>query len=90
MTQAAVTSLKPVQAGFPRMDCHRADGAGEGVPANDPCPMALVSLFPSAATHSLQIQVGPPALKLRLLHPKDVEPLGWKSFEKPPGLHISR
>ena len=89
MTWAAVTSLKPGQACFPRMDCHGADGAGEDVPANEPCRMALMSLFPSAATHNLQIQVGPPALKLRLLHPKDVEPLGWKSFEKPRGLHVS-
>ena len=24
-------------------------------------------------------------MKLRLLHPKDVEPLGWKSFENPVG-----
>ena len=85
MTWAAVTSLKPGQARFPRMDCHGADGAGECVPANEPCHMALVSLFPSAATHNLQIQVGSPALTLRLLHPKDVEPLGWKSFEKPVG-----
>ena len=89
MTWAAVTSLKPGQACFPRMDCHGADGAGEGVPANEPCRMALVSLFPSAATHNLQIQVGPPALKLCLLHRKDVEPLGWKSCEKPHGLHVS-
>ena len=32
---------------------------------------------------------GPPAVELRLLHPKDVGPLGWKSFEKPQGLHVS-
>ena len=32
---------------------------------------------------------GPPAVKLCLLHPKDVEPLGWKRFEKPQGLHVS-
>ena len=31
---------------FPRMDCHGADGAGGGVPANEPCPMDLVSLLP--------------------------------------------
>ena len=67
VTWAAVTSLKPGQARFPRMDCHGADGAGECVPANEPCHMALVSLFPSAATHNLQIQVGSPALTLRLL-----------------------
>ena len=30
------------------------------------------------------------AVKLFLLHPKDVELLGWKSFEKPPGPHVSR
>ena len=75
MTWAAVTSLKPGQACFPRMDCHGADGAGEGVPANEPCPMDLVSLF-SARAHNLQFQEDPPAVKLRLLHPKDVEPLG--------------
>ena len=73
---------------FPRMDCHGADGAGEDVPANEPCPMDLVSLF-SARAHNLQFQEDPPAVKLRLLHPKDVEPLGWKSFEKPCGLHVS-
>ena len=70
---------------FPRMDCHGADGAGEDVPANEPCPMDLVSLF-SAWAHNLQIQEDPPTVKLCLLHPKDVEPLGWKSFEKPRGL----
>ena len=71
VTGAAVTSPKPGQACFPRMDCHGADGAGEDVPANEPCRMALMSLFPSAATHNLQIQVGPPAAKLWLLYPKD-------------------
>ena len=88
-TWAAVTSLKPGQACFPRMDCHGADGAGEDVPANEPCPMVRVSLLPSARAHNLQIQEGPPAVKLWLLHPKDVEPLGWRSFEKPCGLHVS-
>lgn len=53
-----------------------------------PAPMDLACLLPSAWAHNLQIQ-GPPAMKLRLLHPKDVEPLGWKSFEKPRGLHVS-
>ena len=71
------------------MDCHRADGAGEGVPANEPCPMDLVSLLPSTRAHNLQIQAGPPAVELRLLHPKDVEALSWKSFEKPRELHVS-
>ena len=47
--------------------------------------MDLVSLFPSAPAHDLQILVGPPALKLHLLRPEDVEPLGWKSFGKPLG-----
>ena len=84
MTWAAVTSLKPGQACFPRMDCHGADGAEEDVPANEPCRMALVSLF-SAQAHNLQFQEDPPAVKLLLLHPKDVKPLGWKSFEKPGG-----
>ena len=88
MTWAAVTSLKPGQACFPRMDCHGADGAEEDVPANEPCRMALVSLF-SAQAHNLQFQEDPPAVKLRLLHPKDVEALAWKSFEKPCGLHVS-
>ena len=89
VTWAAVTSLKPGQAWFPRMDCHGADGAGEGVPASEPCPMDLVNLLSSTRAHNLQIQAGPPAVKLRLLHPKDMEPLGWKSFEKPRGLHVS-
>ena len=71
------------------MDCHGADGAGEGVPASEPCPMTLMSLFPSAATHNLQFQVDLPAVKLHLLHPEDVQLLGWKSFEKPHGLHVS-
>ena len=89
VTWAAVTSMKPGQTCFPRMDCHRADGAGEGVPANEPCPMDLVSLLPSTWSHNLQIQTSPPAVKLLLLHPKDVELLGRKSFEKPHGLHVS-
>ena len=89
MTWAAVIALKPGQAGFPRMDCHGADTAGEDVPANEPCPVDLACLLPSAWAHNLQIQAGPPAVKLRLLHPKDVEALGWKSFGKPCGLHVS-
>ena len=85
MTWAAVTSLKPGQAWFPRMDCHGADGAGEGVPANEPCPMDLVSLLPSTRAHNLQIQEGPPAVKLWLLHPKDVEPLAERALKNPVG-----
>ena len=45
---AANTSLKPEQAWFPRTDCHGADGAGEDVPAKEPCPKDLMCLFPSA------------------------------------------
>ena len=86
MTWADITSLKPGQACFPRMDCHGADRSKEDVPANEPCPVDLVSLF-SAWAHNLQIQEGPPAVKVYLLYPKDVEPLGWKSSEKPHGLH---
>ena len=86
MTWAAVTSLKPGQACFPRMDCHEADRSKEDVPANEPCPMDLVSLF-SAWAHNLQVQEGPPVVKVHPLYPKDVEPLGWKSSEKPHGLH---
>ena len=56
VTWADVTSLKPGQAWFPRMDCHGADRAGVGVPANEPCPMDLVSLIPSAWAHHLQMQ----------------------------------
>ena len=41
---------------FPRMDCHGVDRAGEGVPANEPCSMDLVSLLPSARAHHLQMQ----------------------------------
>ena len=89
VTWAAVTSLKPGQAWFPRIGCHRADGAGEGVPANEPCPMDLASLFPSASAHSLQMQARPLAAKLHLLHPKDVQPLGWENSEKPHGPHVS-
>ena len=85
MAWAAVTSLKPGQAGVPRMDCHGADRTREDVPANEPCPVDLVSLLPSTWSHNLQIQKDPPAVKLLLLHPKDVKPLGWKSFEKPGG-----
>ena len=47
-------------------------------------PMDLACLFPSAPAHNFQIQAGPPAVKLHLLHPKEVELLGWKSFGKPP------
>ena len=46
VTWATVTSLKPGQACFPRMDCHGADGAGEGVPASEPCPMDLWACSP--------------------------------------------
>ena len=90
MTWAAVTSLKPGQAWVPWKDRLGAEGAGEDMPANEPFPMDLVYLFPSAPAHNLQIQASPPAEKLHLLHPQDVEPLGWKSCEKPPGLHVSR
>ena len=76
VTLAAVTSLKPGQAWVPLMDCLGAEGAGEDMPANEPCPMDVVCLFPSAPAHNLQIQVGPPAVKLHLLHPKAVEPPG--------------
>ena len=64
MIWAAVTSLKPGQDWFPRTDCHGADGAGEDEPANEPCPMDLVSLFSSATAHNLLIQVVPPAVKV--------------------------
>ena len=89
VTWAAVTSLKPGQSLFPRTDCHGADGAGEDKPANEPCPMELVSLFFSASAHDLQIQAGPPAVRLWLLHPKGLEPLGWKSFDQLHWLHVS-
>ena len=46
-------------------------------------PHRPACLLPSAPAHNLQIQGV-------LLHPKDVEPLGWKSYEKPPGLHVSQ
>ena len=90
MTWAAVTSLKPGQAWVPWMDCLGTEEGGEDMSINEPFPMDLTCLFPSALAHNLQIQAGPPAVKLHLLHPKDVEPLGWKSFEKPPGFHVSR
>ena len=89
MTWAAATSLKSGQAWVPWMDCLGAEGAGEDVPANEPCTVDLVSLFPSTPAHNLQILAGPSAVKLHLLHPKDVEPLGWKSFGKSPGLRVS-
>ena len=84
MTWAAATPLKSGQARVPWMDCLRAEGAGEDVPAKEPCAVDLVSQFPSTPAHNPQILAGPPAVKLHLLHPKDVEPLGWRSFEKPP------
>ena len=90
MTWAAVTSLKPGQAWVPWKDRLGAEGAGEDVPVNEPFPMHLVCLFLSAPTHNLQIQAGPPAAKLHLLHPQDVELLGWKRCEKPLGFHVSR
>ena len=83
MTWAAAISLKPGQAWVPWMDCLGSEGAGEDVPANEPCPMDLVSLFPYAPAHNHQILAGPPAVQLHLLHPKDVEPLDWRSFESP-------
>ena len=90
MTWAAVTSLKPGQAWVPWMDRLGTEEDGEDMPVNESFPMDLVCLFPSAPAHNLQIQVGPPAAKLHLLHPQDVELLGWKRCEKPPGLHVSR
>ena len=90
VTWAAVTSLKPGQAWVPWMDCLGTEEGGKDMSINEPFPMDLTCLFPSALAHNLQIQAGPPAVKLHLLHPKDVEPLGWKSFEKPPGFHVSR
>ena len=71
------------------MDCLGAEGAGEDVPANEPCPKDLVSLFPSAPAHNLQILAGPPAVKLHPQHPKDVES-GLEELWKAPGLHVSR
>ena len=56
VTWAAGISLKPGQAWFPRMDCHGADGAGEDVPANEPCPVDLACLLPFARAHNLQTQ----------------------------------
>ena len=43
---------------------------------------------------SASLCTGPPdpggsSCRLHLLYPKDVEPLGWKSFGKSPGLHVS-
>ena len=90
MTWAATISLKPGQAWVPWMACLGTEGAGEDGPANEPCPMDLVSLFPYAPAHNNQILAGPTAVKLHLLHPKEVELLGWKSFGKPPVLHVSR
>ena len=74
VTWADVTSLKPGQAWFPRMACLGDDGTGEDVQGNEPCPMDLACLFPSARAHNLQTG-GPPAVKLCPLHPKDMEPL---------------
>ena len=86
---AVITALKPGQACFPRMDSDGVDRAGKDLPANEPRLVDLASLLPSARAHNLQIQAGSPAVKLHMLHPKGVEPLGWKSFEKPRGLHVS-
>ena len=55
-TWAAGTSLKPGQSWFPRMACLGDDGAGEDVQGNEPCPMDLACLFPSARAHKLQTQ----------------------------------
>ena len=85
---AAGTSLKPGQARFRRMDCHGADGAGEDVPANEPIDLPGVPA-PLCRGPQPPDPGGPPAVKLRLLHLKDVGPLGWKSFEKPRGLYVS-
>ena len=73
------------QAWVPWMDRLGREEGGEDMPVNEPFPMDLVCLFPSAPAHNLQIQVGPPAVKLHLLHPKDVEPLGWRSLKSPLG-----
>ena len=49
VTGAAVTSPKPGQAWFPRMDYHGADRAGEDMPANKPpTPVDMDFLSPSA------------------------------------------
>ena len=73
MPWAAGTSLKPGQAWFPRMDCHGADGPGEDIPANEPCPHGPGMPAPLCMGPQPPDPGGPPAMKLHLLHPKDVE-----------------
>ena len=79
---AAGTSLMPGQAWFPGMDYHGADGAGEDVPANEPIDLPGVPA-PLCRGPQPPDPGGPPAVKLRLLHLKDVGPLGWKSSRAP-------
>ena len=76
MIWAVITALKPGQACFPRMDSDGVDRAGKDLPANEPRLVDLASLLPSARANNLQIQAGSSAVKLHMLHPKGVEPLG--------------
>ena len=86
-TWAAATSLKPEQVWVPWMACLGAEGGGEDVPANEPAPRTWRVCFPlHRATTSRSWWV---LLQWNhLLHPKDVEPLGWKSFGKSPDSHL--
>ena len=74
------------------MDWRGADGSAEDVPANEPCPWtwcACVSLHgPTTSTTSTSRWV----LRQQsygCCTQRMVEPLGWKSSEKSPGLHVS-
>ena len=61
-----------------------------GLEAGNVLPtMDLEGLLLSALAPDLQIQVGSAAEKPRHFTPKMVEPLGWKSFARSPGHHVS-
>ena len=72
----------------PRLDHRGAERAGEDVQAHEP-PLDLERLVPSGWHNKLHIQAGPATAKADRVHPRMLDPLGWKGLEKSPGVHVS-
>ena len=85
VTWAAATSLRPEQAWVPWLACLGAEGRGKDVSQWT----LLHGPGVSASLCTSPPDPGGSSCRLHLLYPKDVEPLGWKSFGKFPGLHVS-
>ena len=89
VTGAAVTSPKPGQAWFPRMDWCGADGLGRMCQPMSPALWTCCACFPlhrPTTSRSRWVLLQP---NYGCCTQRMVEPLGWKSFEKSPGLHVS-